>query len=816
MLSWLSSFTVNPALFAAGAALISAPILIHLLSRRKFRTVHWAAMDFLIAADKKNRRRVQLENLLLMLLRCLIILLIAFLVARPFYSSTAMTLFVGSGEGIERIVILDDSPSMAVGESFENARERLIQFVEGLAEERPRDRVTVYVTSDPEQPYGNLSSREIYSDNLVKLVASEIGAIPVSAQVADLAKAVQEVSETISDDIAEDKNRIVYVISDMRKRDWETTADGEDPSQQVAEGIKALAGVASGVYLVDVATDEQLSNLSVVSVAPADQTLVAGVPTKIRATVLNTGPNEASKVPVRLAVDGTVTQKKTIATIPVGEERSVEFPYTFLVEEPAQVRVEIDGDALHADDERFFAAQVRKATEVLLVQEDTVYDRRRDEPTFFVRSVLKPRGYASGFAVDEATETELDGVDLEKYDVIFLCNLPTLTAKQTKRLEDWVSEGGGLFVALGDAVNKQSYNKRLYKGGKGLLPVKIVGQAGSSDQAEWAHLEAAQPNHPAVDIYSGETAILARQVKIFEWWKTEADPKHVVANLTDLDSQPLLVEKAYGKGRVSVWTTTINDAWNNIPLDDSFAWVIARNTEHIRRTRSELTTQDVGQPIQYEFDAARYRRAVRLTGPDGEQVPAEVEEVQVAEKEEPAADSEKPDGPDEPAATTTESTSTTQADGKEDEAETSEDAAGDNDDDAPADDEEVVLEESFEEVPGETLAADQLRTPYRVECTETGRRGFYELTLKGFDDEPHSVLFARNIDPAEGQLQRMDTAELTAKFGSSDRIKLIQEAGSLSVDASGTRQSYWRQVLIALLVVLAVEQSLAWYFGTKR
>ena len=41
----------------------------------------------MIDADKKNRRRVKLENLILLLLRCLAVFLIGLLLARPFLSN---------------------------------------------------------------------------------------------------------------------------------------------------------------------------------------------------------------------------------------------------------------------------------------------------------------------------------------------------------------------------------------------------------------------------------------------------------------------------------------------------------------------------------------------------------------------------------------------------------------------------------------------------------------------------------------------------------------------------------------------------------
>ena len=60
----------NP-LLLWGLGLVSVPIIIHLLNRRKFQVVKWAAMEFLLQANRRNRRRIRLEHLLVLLLRCL-------------------------------------------------------------------------------------------------------------------------------------------------------------------------------------------------------------------------------------------------------------------------------------------------------------------------------------------------------------------------------------------------------------------------------------------------------------------------------------------------------------------------------------------------------------------------------------------------------------------------------------------------------------------------------------------------------------------------------------------------------------------------
>src|SRR5437764_12236262 len=59
---------------AAGAAAV--PVIIHLLNRRRFRIVEWAAMRFLLAAQRQNVRRLRLEQWLLLAVRCLMLVLL--------------------------------------------------------------------------------------------------------------------------------------------------------------------------------------------------------------------------------------------------------------------------------------------------------------------------------------------------------------------------------------------------------------------------------------------------------------------------------------------------------------------------------------------------------------------------------------------------------------------------------------------------------------------------------------------------------------------------------------------------------------------
>src|SRR6516225_6081671 len=101
-------FFANPGFLAVAGVLISAPIIIHLINRMRFKRIRWAAMEFLLKAQKRMRKRLIIEQLILLALRCLLVALAGLLVCR----------FVGfawaemAGRQNLQIALLDDTLSM--------------------------------------------------------------------------------------------------------------------------------------------------------------------------------------------------------------------------------------------------------------------------------------------------------------------------------------------------------------------------------------------------------------------------------------------------------------------------------------------------------------------------------------------------------------------------------------------------------------------------------------------------------------------------------------------------------------------------------
>ncbi len=762
---------VNPFLLWGGLA-IASPIIIHLLSKRKFKIIDWAAMDFLLDAEKRNRRRVKMENLILLLLRCLACLLIAMLVARPF-SKVAGLGILGAGAPFERIILFDDSPSMqllADGKTtFDQTKESLVDFIRELGRERSRDSITLRLTSRPDQP---LAAGEFMTEENVERIVQEVEQLEASDLPARFESALQTIEQKLAD-AQGTTNHVLYIVTDMRHRDWypardmkdaasetieeaSTPADTNGPSSDEAavdkrdatailKRLSKVEGMAE-IVLVDVGSDAT-ENLIVTDVRVKNKALVRDVDADFEVVVFNAGANPAENVEVVFRAGDAVELKSRVQSIPAGEEAVV--PFTFRFEETGSVpvTVSIDADALRPDNSRHFAARVTDGVQVLLVNGDPSSDPERSE-TFFLKLALTPGDARTGYAIEEVSETVFETMPLDKYQVIFICNLYRVTEDRLAGLEKWVDNGGGLVFFLGDQVDEQVYNQILYKDGEGLLPAMVMDMRGDESENKWQGMIIDDSNHLVLRDFADVLKPLISAVKVFRWWHVVIDKKALDSGkvaapmrLNDVDNSAMFVEQNFGDGRVVLVATTVDGEWNDWPNYHSYVPIMLDTASYMARDMVGDGTRDVGTTVVHELDPARYNQSARMLRKREGGEPDEPEGVDVGEDEE-----------------------------------------------------------------GKTWIA-----------TYEGmvKAGFYELQLTRKDDQLESVLFAANIDPTEGRLQRVNEDDFTKKLGDAN-VKMVKGKATLAVASDGLRNESWREILYVLVGILCLEQFLGWKFGKSR
>jgi len=173
---------VNP-LMLLGAAAASAPIIIHLLNRRRFKVVNWAAMEFLLASSRKNFRRVRLQEIILLVLRTLVLLLVALALARPFLAGAGGVL---GGSQRYVVIVVDNSFSMGYADGSSRPFDEAVAAAGRLLNTLNKgDVVSLIAVSDRARPLVREPSLDIDA------VRSELSRLPLSQGSTNLPDALR-------------------------------------------------------------------------------------------------------------------------------------------------------------------------------------------------------------------------------------------------------------------------------------------------------------------------------------------------------------------------------------------------------------------------------------------------------------------------------------------------------------------------------------------------------------------------------------------------------------------------------------------------
>ncbi|HEY0984952.1 BatA domain-containing protein [Schlesneria sp.] len=550
----LIAFGFGSPLMLWGLAAGSIPILIHLLHRRRYQTVPWAAMRFLLAATKKQSRRLKLEQLLLLLVRTMIVVCLALALARP----TAETLgqYFQSEGPKHRIIVIDATLSMGsttTGRTrFDRARELARQIVAGS---RQGDAINLVRISES-TPHV-IIARPAYQS---MAVIEEIEQLLLYDERVDASMVLKEVQDLLS--LApEIRRKEVYLITDLQASTWAPANSVE--ASRIRETLKTI-GSRSQVVWLDVG-DSNASNTAVTGLRIDNDFVLSGRPVRVSASLKNFSSIGASNQLVELMVDGQLTDTKR-ADLPAGQEVSVDFSPTFSDGEH-RLNVRIAPDTLPVDDVRSLVIPVRSELQVLLIN-----GKPSGEPmgnsTDFLKLALAPelpnRAFSSPMRPTVIRESELLGSDLSRYDCVFACNIAMFTEREAEVLRSYLESGGGVVFCLGDQVRPDNYNQILHAEKQPILPARLIERTGDPRKKDVAFtFDPGEFNHPILQPFAGNANAGLELTKTFVYVKAEVDADRGAEVALGFSSgDPAIVDAPYGRGRVVLVTTSVDREWS--------------------------------------------------------------------------------------------------------------------------------------------------------------------------------------------------------------------------------------------------------------
>lgn len=212
---------LNPGLLWAGLGLAAVPIVIHLLNRRRVRRIRWAAMAWLLAAMKRNQRRLRMENWLILALRVAAIVLLGLALGRPILSDSPLAGLTGTQTSV--YLLLDNSLSTEAKLDARSVLERVRHEADRvLASLGNDDSLAVLVTNDPDEDNTSgldpvvLVPRSVGQEHALR-AREAVALLRARHAPASWTRVFERLAEQMRD---EDVNRQVVVVTDLQARDW--------------------------------------------------------------------------------------------------------------------------------------------------------------------------------------------------------------------------------------------------------------------------------------------------------------------------------------------------------------------------------------------------------------------------------------------------------------------------------------------------------------------------------------------------------------------------------------------------------------------
>ena len=517
----------------AGAGI---PIIIHLFSRKKGKRINFPTVKFLKISKSKTGKFKKIEETLILLLRTLLLVLLALILAGP-VSKTA-SFFLRENY---IVFLIDDSFSMSAEDTWENCKK---SAMETLSWVRKPAKVSLVFLSGKYVPF---------SQNI-----EEIGNIINKSEISYTGGKLNRTLEKSIRLLQEKKgNKLIYFFTDLQKKNWKDFP-----------GI-VLKGEKIKLIFVDLG-GESTENLTFKNIS-----LIPGK-NSCKLEIINWGQKE---VAAELLLSDENWSKKKILTVPAKTTGELFFD---IPETSEKISGKIlHNDRLKPDNSFYFGFSSPLKTKILLVGEEL----------FYVQKSLKAADL-SRIEINTKKVKELNDVFLEQYQIVFLSNIGRVEGELVKKLYLYVREGGNLINFPGERIIPSNFNTdwELREENIFLMPAYLVEKTSLTKPAKIGYVET---RHPLFIPFEGKTFEYVKTVTFRKFFKTKQFSGDILLKLDNGD--PVLFEKKIGKGKVFLFTFSPEEKWTNFPLKPFFPVMMGTMLQYFSEKEVNLVT--VGEKV---------------------------------------------------------------------------------------------------------------------------------------------------------------------------------------------------------------------------
>ncbi len=583
-----------------GAAI---PIAVHLQGRRKAKVIPFAALEFLLGTDKRIAKRLVLRQILVLAFRILICVGAALILARPYASCQSDGPSVTRGPQAA-VLIVDNSATAGYTISGSTLLSRSLDSAGQLMERLgPEADIAILTTTGG-------GAQELTRDHLG---LRETLNIPLSYHKAETLPALGRAIALLS--ATGHERKTIFLLATP-------TSVSLPAGSQIDNGTITIRTISP-------AQDAGLPNLAITDLVVQTDTSIGSHGLRIVAEVANFGTQpQVAELSLRLGEEVVAHGQLTLAAGQTNKKQfsaNVDGPFRSV-----EVSVELQHDALLADNTRYAVGSAGDRVAVLLVNGDARSVRHEDE-LYYVDAALRPGDRSdSGTTIVHTTPDDLGTLEFSDYDVIVLANVPVLPAKHVRALSAWTAAGGGLMVSMGSNVDADAYNRSmaplLAQSVQSALDLRHGRKNNTQSHLRLSKLEF---EHPVFSVFTKDAPGLYSAA----FWQimllgptTNVKDRRVLARFDN--GAAALVEARSGAGLLMLFTSTLDRDWNDVAIHPGFLPFLQQSIRYLaskpfgQQAKQVLVGESVS--IQIATDDLR----IEIEGPGHKRIVQEGDQVQ--------------------------------------------------------------------------------------------------------------------------------------------------------------------------------------------
>lgn len=594
----LAALTLTTPAMLAGIALIGLPILAHLMFRRARRKITFPTIRLLAEATATQSNLFQMRKWIVLALRCLAVMFIAYAFARPMWVDADTE--AATGDGATVAIVIDASASTAQQVNglrlFDDIKARAGRILDELT---PGKDFAIVIAA-------GRTPRKDFPDPIANLgaIRDDLAAMEPTQERADLSAAVASAVATLTE---QPGVRRLVVISDMQRSNWADLV--------IDDALLRQSKIAATVIAVG---EDEPANVGLSDVRTDPPHPVAGSPAIATVTASNHSPDERT-VTVYAAVDGKPVGSKRVV-VPARSSAPASFEITFDRTAGHALSFTTDPDALSADNAAFAVVESVDRVGVLVVTDDDVNDPTGS--SFYLVRALAPRG-DTGDRLDVRTvdSASLDASAVADAQVVVLGDTAALTDAGARALGSAIRSGRGVIWFTGDGPLRQSMaSLALAAGDDPILPWRAQTLRDPGRRGEALRISGGSFSSPPLNVFDDRAQLALSRIGFYRSHTTVDPNADAFTLLSFSDTTPALSLTTHGRGKLLVANFGVAPRNSDLGKRGVFVALLHALVDHVRPRSGATAALTVGSPIVFAIEAPDGAR-IHAVGPEGIVVP---------------------------------------------------------------------------------------------------------------------------------------------------------------------------------------------------